>query len=210
MGRKKRPLYGVVATDSRNPRDGRFIEDLGRYNPLSEPAEVVLKEDRIIYWLGQGAQPSDTVRSILSKQGLMLAFQMTCKGAEPEAIETAKLSHRSRHADLAKSAAKPTARDRERELLKIEATAAAEAAAEANAAREKAEAAAQAEAEAAKKAAAEKVEAEREAVASAANEKQAARNEEQAAEDSSDASTPEAAAPEASDVTEEAEKPAES
>ena len=65
MGRKKRPIYGLVAADSRSPRDGRFIEDLGRYNPLAEPATVELKRERVLYWLDQGAQPSDRVKSLL-------------------------------------------------------------------------------------------------------------------------------------------------
>ncbi len=209
MGRKQRPLYGVVATDSRNPRDGRFIEDLGRYNPLSEPAEVSLKEERVIYWLGQGAQPSDTVRSILSKQGLMLAFQMSCKGVADEAIAEAMSAHRARHAEIAKASTKMTSKDREREALKAEYKAANVAAADAAVARQKADQAASEAAEVAKKAAAEKVEAARAAAANAANEAQAARNVEQAAEDS--AATPEVAA--GGDVATEAtpapEKPAE-
>ena len=76
MGRKKRPVFGVVAADSRFPRDGRYIEDLGRYEPLDEPNSVKLNNERILYWLENGAQPSDTVRSILSKHGLMLALHM--------------------------------------------------------------------------------------------------------------------------------------
>ncbi|MFC1505327.1 30S ribosomal protein S16 [Thermodesulfobacteriota bacterium] len=69
-GAKKRPFYRVVVADGESPRDGRFIETVGTYNPLQDPAEVTLKEERIKYWLGQGALPSDTVRSLLKKEGL--------------------------------------------------------------------------------------------------------------------------------------------
>ena len=62
MGRKKRPYYRIVATDSRMPRDGRFLETVGTYDPLETPHKIELKEDRIYYWLGNGAQPSQTVK----------------------------------------------------------------------------------------------------------------------------------------------------
>ncbi|MEG1504057.1 MULTISPECIES: 30S ribosomal protein S16 [Enterococcus] len=71
MGSKKKPFYRIVVADSRSPRDGRFIETVGTYNPLKNPAEVVLKEENVLNWLGKGAQPSDTVRNILSKEGIM-------------------------------------------------------------------------------------------------------------------------------------------
>ena len=71
MGSKKKPFYRIVVADSRSPRDGRFIETVGTYNPLQDPAEVTIKEDLILDWLSKGAQPSDTVRNILSKEGVM-------------------------------------------------------------------------------------------------------------------------------------------
>ncbi|WP_159723697.1 30S ribosomal protein S16 [Enterococcus sp. CSURQ0835] len=71
MGSKKKPFYRIVVADSRSPRDGRFIETVGTYNPLKDPAEVVLKEEDILNWLQKGAQPSDTVRNILSREGIM-------------------------------------------------------------------------------------------------------------------------------------------
>ena len=71
MGSKKKPFYRIVVADSRSPRDGRFIETVGTYNPLIDPAEVTIKEDLVLDWLQKGAQPSDTVRNILSKQGVM-------------------------------------------------------------------------------------------------------------------------------------------
>ncbi|MEY8662720.1 30S ribosomal protein S16 [Ligilactobacillus faecis] len=74
MGSKKRPFYRIVVADSRSPRDGRFIETVGTYNPLTQPEQVTLKEEAIMGWLDNGAQPSDTVRNILSKQGVMKKF----------------------------------------------------------------------------------------------------------------------------------------
>jgi len=99
MGRKKIPVFSIVATDSRNARDGRYIEDLGRYYPLEQPAEVRIEEDRVIYWLNQGAQPSNTVRSLLRKRGVLLRRTMELKGQSEEAIETAVAEHLERMAD---------------------------------------------------------------------------------------------------------------
>ena len=67
-GKKKMASYRVVVIDKRSPRNGRFVENVGTYNPLKEPAEVKLNAERIKYWIGCGAQPSDTVRSFLKKQ----------------------------------------------------------------------------------------------------------------------------------------------
>jgi small subunit ribosomal protein S16 len=69
-GAKKRPFYRIVVADSESPRDGRFLESVGTYNPLKEPAEVMLKADRVKYWMEQGALPSATVKSLLKKEGL--------------------------------------------------------------------------------------------------------------------------------------------
>lgn len=74
MGAKKKPYYRIVAADSRMPRDGRFIEQLGTYDPTKDPAAVTLKEEEILKWLNNGAQPSDTVRSLLSQAGIMKKF----------------------------------------------------------------------------------------------------------------------------------------
>lgn len=68
FGKKKKPFYRVVVTDKRRPRDGRFVEIVGTYDPLKQPAEVHLDAERVKYWLGCGAQPSDTVRSLLRAQ----------------------------------------------------------------------------------------------------------------------------------------------
>lgn len=71
MGAKKNPFYRIVVADSRMPRDGRFIEQVGYYNPTTNPKEIKLEEDKIYDWLKKGAQPSETVRSLLSRAGLM-------------------------------------------------------------------------------------------------------------------------------------------
>lgn len=68
VGKKKQPSYRVVVIDSRRPRDGRTVEVVGTYDPLKKPAEIKLNAERIKYWLGCGAQPSDTVRSFLHNQ----------------------------------------------------------------------------------------------------------------------------------------------
>ena len=74
-GAKKRPFYRIVAADSESPRDGRFLEKLGTYNPLQETAQVVLNTDRVKYWIAQGATPTDTVRSILKREGVIAATE---------------------------------------------------------------------------------------------------------------------------------------
>ena len=74
MGSKKRPFYRVVAADSRSPRDGRFIEEIGYFDPTKEPSIVKIDEDLAMKWLGNGAIPTDTVRDLLSKEGIMKKF----------------------------------------------------------------------------------------------------------------------------------------
>jgi small subunit ribosomal protein S16 len=69
-GAKKRPFYRIVVANIEDPRDGRFLETVGTYNPLKEPAEVTLKEDRVRHWIDQGAIPTDTVKSLLKKEGI--------------------------------------------------------------------------------------------------------------------------------------------
>ncbi|MGX7042423.1 30S ribosomal protein S16 [Leuconostoc holzapfelii] len=86
MGAKKRPFYRVVIADSRSPRDGRFIETVGTYNPISQPAEIKLDEAKILTWLSNGAQPSDTVRNLLSNAGI-LAKHAEAKSGKKSASE---------------------------------------------------------------------------------------------------------------------------
>ena len=68
-GAKKKPFYRIVVADSECRRDGRYLENVGTYNPLCDPAEVTLKQERIQYWMGEGALPTDTVKSLLKKEG---------------------------------------------------------------------------------------------------------------------------------------------
>jgi len=196
-------VYGVVAADSRSPRDGRFIEDLGRYSPLDEPTIVSLNDERVLYWLSQGAEPSDTVRSILSRHGLMLALHLKRKGSEDEEVWEAVKSHRERHAELAVAGKKTTVGDRREAALKAEYAAAATAEAAAAKARAEADAKAQAEADAARRKAQADAQAERDSAAAAAKVAQGARNVEQASEDAgvvaADTSAPESSADAAAD-----------
>jgi small subunit ribosomal protein S16 len=71
MGAKKAPFYRVVVADSRYPRDGRFIEEIGHYNPLTNPAEVVIDAEKAKKWISNGAQPTDTVKALLKKNGVL-------------------------------------------------------------------------------------------------------------------------------------------
>ena len=80
MGAKKSPFYRIVVADSRSPRDGRFIETVGTYNPLANPAEVKIDEELTLKWLQNGAKPSDTVRNLLSKEGIMEKFHNAKQG----------------------------------------------------------------------------------------------------------------------------------
>ena len=69
-GAKKRPFYRIVVSDIESPRDGRFLETVGTYNPLMDPAEVTINGERVQYWMQQGAIPTNTVKSLLKKEGL--------------------------------------------------------------------------------------------------------------------------------------------
>ena len=73
-GSKQRPFYRIVAADSRFPRDGRFIDSIGTYNPIPAEYEVSIDEEKAMYWLSNGAQPTDTVRSLLSQKGIMAKY----------------------------------------------------------------------------------------------------------------------------------------
>ena len=77
MGAKKAPFYRIVVADSRYPRDGRFIEELGTYNPLKEPAEITVNAESARKWIKDGAQPTDTVRILLKKAGVLSAMDIT-------------------------------------------------------------------------------------------------------------------------------------
>ena len=75
-GKKGQPFYHIVVADSRAPRDGKFIEKLGTYNPNTDPAQISIKFDRALYWYSVGAQPTDTARSLLSKTGVMMKYHL--------------------------------------------------------------------------------------------------------------------------------------
>ncbi|MGB9813440.1 MAG: 30S ribosomal protein S16 [Thermovenabulum sp.] len=71
MGAKKRPFYRIIVADSRSPRDGRFIEEIGYYNPLTDPAEIKIDEEKALGWIKKGAQPTDTVKYLFKVTGLL-------------------------------------------------------------------------------------------------------------------------------------------
>lgn len=87
MGKKKQPVYKVVAADSRAPRDGKFLESIGLYNPLTKPHTLDIKEDRALYWLNVGAQPTDTVKSLLRQKGIILKRELARKGLSEDKIK---------------------------------------------------------------------------------------------------------------------------
>ncbi|MEJ8553627.1 30S ribosomal protein S16 [Tepidibacter sp. Z1-5] len=71
MGANKKPFYRIVVADSRSPRDGKFIEEIGYYNPISQPKQIKINDERASKWLNDGAQPTDTVKSLFKKNGIM-------------------------------------------------------------------------------------------------------------------------------------------
>jgi small subunit ribosomal protein S16 len=84
VGKKKHPIYKIVAADVRSPRDGRFIEAVGQYDPNVNPIALTFREDRIFHWLRKGAQPTDTVRSLFQRQGLWLRWTLQRRGVDEE------------------------------------------------------------------------------------------------------------------------------
>ena len=79
MGANKKPFYRIVVADSRAPRDGRFIEEIGYYNPVSEPKQIKINDEKANKWLGVGAQPTDTVKTLLVNNGVMEKFEASKK-----------------------------------------------------------------------------------------------------------------------------------
>jgi len=92
-GKKGQPFYHLVVADGRAPRDGKYIERLGTYNPMTHPATIEIKFDRALHWLQVGAQPSDTARSILSRQGVMLKHHLI-KGMDKGALTAEQVEER--------------------------------------------------------------------------------------------------------------------
>jgi small subunit ribosomal protein S16 len=117
MGSNKRPFYRVVVADQRAPRDGRFIEAIGKYHPLNDPSVIEIDEDRALHWLRVGAQPSNQVRNLMSKVGIWERFvserPTAVKGLKPakDRTEKPKLSKKAqaRAAEAASAAEAPTA-----------------------------------------------------------------------------------------------------
>ena len=155
MGRKKKPFYRVVAVDNRKRRDGAYLENLGHYSPLSDPIELKLNEERILYWLKVGAQPSETVRSLLRREGILFKWDLIKKGFDEARIqeELKKLEviqlERKRKREQAQ----------EKKAVEAEPEAEAESASEEKAVEEKAEEAVEEKAEAAAETVAEESEA---------------------------------------------------
>jgi small subunit ribosomal protein S16 len=87
MGKKRQPIYRIVAADARSPRDGKFLETLGTYFPKTDPHTLEVNEERALYWLKVGAQPTDTVRSLLRQKGITLKFELMRKGLSEERIQ---------------------------------------------------------------------------------------------------------------------------
>lgn len=88
MGKKRQPIYKVVAADVRASRDGKYIESIGIYDPKTDPSTISFKEDRALYWLGCGAQPTTTVKNLLSKTGLLLKRELIKKGLTEDEISS--------------------------------------------------------------------------------------------------------------------------
>ena len=105
MGKKKQPFYRIVVTDSRNARDGRAVEEIGTYNPITRPGRITVKEERIYEWLGRGAEPSDTVNSLFRRIGLNEKWALKKAGQDvstmeikTELVETSKPARRGKKA----------------------------------------------------------------------------------------------------------------
>ncbi len=88
VGKKKMPYYHIVAADSRAARNGKFLEVIGRYDPLKNPMMIATQDDRVFHWLRHGALPTDTVKSLLQRSGLWMKWSMTKKGMDEAAIAT--------------------------------------------------------------------------------------------------------------------------
>jgi len=86
LGRKNLPYYRIVAIDSKTRRDGKYLEKIGHYNPLTSPAEIVVDKEKAMKWLDMGAIPSDTVNSLLKKKGIIMEWDLKKRGLEPEKI----------------------------------------------------------------------------------------------------------------------------
>ena len=102
MGKKKQPFYRIVAIDSRVARDGKYLDNIGTYNPRMEPAAVQLDSERVVYWLSKGAKPSDTVRSLLRRQGLLMRLHLQKLGMDEAQVNEAMKQWEAQQAERQK------------------------------------------------------------------------------------------------------------
>lgn len=133
MGKKKQPFYRIVAADSRVRRDGKYIEKIGHYNPLTHPAEIVINEEKAFYWLKNGALPTDTVKNLFSKKGIMLKWRFMKKGYPQDKIDEeykkwellqwerqkreAALAAQAKHKDNQNESVEPATSDNKMEIV---------------------------------------------------------------------------------------------
>jgi len=109
-GKKKYPIYKIVASDVRSPRDGRYIEALGQYNPNVHPIVLKVREERVFHWLRKGAQPTDTVRSLLQRQGVWLRWSLMRRGTDEAKTQSIMERWQMEQAERAKREADRKAR----------------------------------------------------------------------------------------------------
>ena len=141
MGSMKRPFYRLVVVDSRARRDGRYIENLGTYNPVPKATEINLNEDRILHWLGQGAEPSGTAENLIRRQGLMEKHRLLSEGVEPADLEARLEAWKAKQPKpRAASLSRADKKAQKKEDARVAAVAAAKAKADAEAAAAAAEA----------------------------------------------------------------------
>ena len=124
-GRKKRPFYRLVAADARSQRDGVFLERLGHYNPMTDPADIFIDEEKALKWLRRGAQPSDTAKWLLTKNGILMKFEYEKLGkpmpgdevveevAETEDVEPTETQDAASEADTSLDEATPESTEEE-------------------------------------------------------------------------------------------------
>lgn len=102
MGKKKQPFYRIVAIDSRVARDGKYLDNIGTYNPRMEPAAVQLDKERVVYWLSKGAKPTDTVRSLLRRHGILMRLHLQKLGMDEAQIDAAMQQWEAQQAERQK------------------------------------------------------------------------------------------------------------
>ena len=107
MGATKRPFYRVVVADSRSPRDGRFIEQIGKYHPMEDPSLIEIDGDRALYWLSNGAQPTEQVRNLLKIEGVLERFESSRPAASKGSAAKGTKSATSAKSSKATAEAKP-------------------------------------------------------------------------------------------------------